>query len=183
MKDLWQNIIVIIILLFFFALGIFGILRLRNNATTPPALNVALDDTTYTDKNEVPISGETDSGSTVKINNNDIEVDKDGKFSATVTLNNGDNFVVVTSTKNGKEAKSEKKIVKQTGEQGVAGATVTPTPAPTTSYGTNNGLQSDGATENLSTTGPKENFLGTIGLVSILLSLYYYFDSRKLKKT
>ncbi|MCS7231379.1 MAG: FecR domain-containing protein [Elusimicrobiota bacterium] len=63
--------------------------------TTPPKLSTNIQEITKTDQEILHISGETEPNVFLKINNNPVEVDKDGKFSYALLLNLGINKIEI----------------------------------------------------------------------------------------
>ena len=74
--------------------------------TTPKLDQISPTDNYSTSDDKVTVSGQTDSGNKVSINNQEISVDSDGKFSQVVVLNPGTNRISIIATdKNGVENK------------------------------------------------------------------------------
>lgn len=161
----WQDIFVILVLVACFFLGILGIFNLQKGFTQAPTLTVSLDDTTYTDSAKVKVEGKVDPGAILKVNGANVTPDNTGKFSATINLNNGENNVSFVATAGGKETKINKVIVLQTGNSAVAGAQTGPQTG-----------------ENLNTSGPAENIMGTVGLTALVFSLVYFYKQKKQNK-
>ncbi|MEN3013035.1 MAG: FecR domain-containing protein [Endomicrobiia bacterium] len=65
--------------------------------TTPPKLSTNLLNITKTDQEIIQFSGETEQNTFLKINNNSVDVDKDGKFSYALSLNLGINKIEIVA--------------------------------------------------------------------------------------
>ncbi|MCX7910414.1 MAG: FecR domain-containing protein [Endomicrobia bacterium] len=63
--------------------------------TTPPKLSTNIQEITKTDQEILHISGETEPNVSLKINNNPVEVDKEGKFSYALLLSLGINKIEI----------------------------------------------------------------------------------------
>jgi hypothetical protein len=164
MEKTWQEIAILIILLIFFVGGIIGIFAARKSLTgaQQPSVSVNLDDTTYTDKSSISVTGKADNAKTVTVNGQEVQTDKDGNFSASVSLNNGENKLAVVAKNDSKQAEANKTVVKEE-NKGVAGTSTGQAPA---------------IDNNLNQSGPTEN-IGMVGLAAIFLSLVYYFEKKK----
>jgi hypothetical protein len=68
---------------------------------------VSPQDNFSTGDDKVTVSGQTDPGNKISINNQDVPVDSNGKFSQTVALNPGTNRISIVATDpNGNQTKS-----------------------------------------------------------------------------
>jgi cytoskeletal protein RodZ len=77
----------------------------------PPSLKVIWPETSYLSSKSVEIRGDTDPDSTVKINENLVIVDSDGKFQGKINIStSASKIVVVSKSPNGKTTVVEKTI-------------------------------------------------------------------------
>lgn len=167
MEKTWQEIAILIVLLIFFVGGIIGIFMARRSVVNSqqPSVAVNMEDTTYTDKSSITVTGKADNAKTVTVNGQEVQTDQDGNFSASVNLSNGENKLVVVAKNDSKTAEANKVVVKTEGKS-VAG----------TSTGQNQAQPN--SSNNLNQSGPAEN-IGMVGFAAIFLSLFYYFEKRK----
>jgi hypothetical protein len=91
-------------------------------------------------------------------------MDKDGNFSASVNLNNGENKLQVVAKNDSKQAEASKTVVKEESKS-VAGSATGSAQNPT-------------ASNNLNQSGPAEN-IGVVGLAAIFMSLIYYKEKKR----
>lgn len=78
----------------------------------PPFLKVENpDDQFNTSSSEIIVSGSTDPEAKIIINDQEIQVDQNGKFSQTITLSDNVNTIIITAvSKRGKESKVERTV-------------------------------------------------------------------------
>lgn len=77
-----------------------------------PSLEISFPDDGYiTYVDEITISGITESGNSVKINNKPIVVDADGKFNYSIKLSPNENLIVITATNQAGSSISVKRTI------------------------------------------------------------------------
>jgi hypothetical protein len=167
MNTVWKDGIILAILALFFVIGILGIMGLRREGASPPALNVSLDDVTYTDKDQITVMGSTTKNAKLTVNGQTVKVDNNGNFSDNIQLNPGDNNITFESSLNNQKTDVSKKIVRQEGGQSVKSAQTGP------------GEQA--ATNELNNSGPEDNIFGVFGLVSVIFVIIYYRRSLRVR--
>jgi hypothetical protein len=152
-----SQIIIPVVILILFVIGIYGVVRLRNNIgnNNPPTLSVNVEENSKTTNDKLVLSGTT-SAQDITVNGNKVDVDKEGNFSYQVPLNPGENKITATATANGKTTTLERTIVRE--------GTVAATPPP-------------GGAQGLTESGPAEN-IGIVGLTGLIIAGYYYLRSR-----
>jgi len=149
-----SQILIPIAILILFVVGIYGVVKVRNNAGgNAPSLSVNVEDKSTTTNDKLLLSGSTD-GKELSVNGNKVDVGSDGTFTYQLPLVAGANKITFSATSNGKTTTVERTITRQ----------VAVTKQPQTGGG-------------LSNSGPAEN-VGIIGLTGLVLAVFYYFRSR-----
>ncbi|MDO8507397.1 MAG: hypothetical protein Q7S53_02420 [bacterium] len=182
MEDLnWKMLIVPVIILFVFIGGIIGIVNWQKSKKELPVVttvNLPEGEVQSAEK-ELTVSGKVSKGDEVFINDQEANVEKDGSYSKVVTLNEGENKIVVKEKRNGKEVSTIERTVKYTApvaqtpatpsvQNPVVGQPSTPV-APTAMQ----------APSNLSTSGPEEVIIPVVGMGGVVLVVAFYFKSKK----
>lgn len=180
MEDLnWRMLIVPVIILFVFIGGIIGIVNWQKSKKTPPVVmtvNLPEGEVQSAGK-DFTVNGKVNKGSKVFINNQEAKVEKDGSYSKTVTLNEGDNKIIVKEKKGKEEVGTIERTVKYT-------VPVAQTPAAPPQVST--APQSPASTavvpqtsSNLSTSGPEEVIIPIVGTGGVIFAVAFYFKSKK----
>lgn len=184
MEDLnWKILIVPVIILFVFIGGIIGIVNWQKSKQDLPVVttvNLPEGEVQSAEK-DLTVSGKVDKGDKVFINDQEAKVEKDGSYSKVVTLNEGENKVVVKEKRNGKEVNTIERTVKYTApvaqtpaapsvQTPVAGQPSAPAPAAPTAAQT---------PSNLSTSGPEEVIIPVVGMGGVVLVVALYLKSKK----
>jgi len=175
MEDLnWKVLIVPVIVLFIFIGGVIGIVNWQQSKQKPVVSELTVnlpEGEVRSAEKELVISGKVAKGHKVFINDQEIKVEKDGSYTKTITLIEGENKVVVKDKKGNKEIASIERNVKYV-------KAVPETPAqpaqPAPSQGSAVPVASD-----LSTSGPEEVIIPVIGTGGVVFAVAFYFKSRK----
>ena len=163
---LWRQALVPIILLVIFVFAIWGVIKLQNSFKEQPKLNVSLPDISSSTEPSIGVTDKVTPKSEVTVNGKKVAVDEDGNFSYLYTLSSGENKLIFKAKKNN-EVTTVEKIVKNE------------TPAATTAPNKNGSTSSTVVSaSSLANSGPVEN-VGIVGLLGIILSLYFYRKSKK----
>lgn len=189
MEDMnWKMLIMPIAILFIFVGGIIGIVNWEKSKNAPVEsisvdLNEGLNQSTQKD---ITVNGKVKTGDKVFVNGQEVKVGKDGSYSKTVTLNEGDNKITIKDQRNGKDVQTLERTVTFTPQpasqpaaggqqqQGMGGGQPqTSQPAPSQS-------QPQAQTpSNLSTSGPADIAIPVVGFAGVILTAAYYFKSKK----
>lgn len=161
-KDIWKEFAAPMALLILFVIAIFGVFGLTKTMTKKPELSLSSGDNIVTDQSEVPVTGVVKNTSKLTVNDTPVAVGQDGSFSTSVPVSIGENNVSVVAGDSPKVTQN----VKVTREE-VAKAT------------TSASVDANG--NDLTTSGPAENAMGSVGLAAIVVSLAIYYKSRRQK--
>ena len=167
----WLEFLTLIGLLCIFVVALFGVFNFRQNLVPSPVvvINSPSDVVTATDRYQ--ISGVAKQNvSSLKVNGETVEPDREGNFTVEVPLNEGDNIFKVTATNIGiKNFSQELKVVREPSSGQVAGA----------NSGINEG--SPQATQVTPTSGAGNIFV-PIGLALLITLFFVNFNLFRLKK-
>ena len=150
-RSILSQILVPVLILILFVVGIYGVVRLRNNIDKEPTLDVSVEDNSATTNDTLDLAGTT-SARDLTINNNKVNVANDGSFSYQVILNKGANKLTFVATTNGKSTTIERTITRE--------------------------VVSVPSSDNLTDSGPAEN-IGIVGLTGLIFAGYYYLASKR----
>ncbi len=164
-RKVWQELLILAIILIIFVYAFINVSKLQNKFAASPSLTSNLSELSTVSSEIITISGKTDKGVVLTLNDKEIEEDDNGNFSTTINLNNGENKIVLSAkNKNGKTSTIEKTITKLVVQ------------SPTTTTVPSKSVLSSQAGADLAASGPAEN-MGILGLVLIILSVYIYSKS------
>jgi hypothetical protein len=142
-----------------FVIAIFSVFGLTKSIMKPPVLTLTSSNNIVTDQDLVPVTGVVKNTSVLTINNITVALAKDGSFSTNIPVNVGENSVQIVAGNSSKITQTIKVTRKE-----IAKA------IPATSTSINN---------NLTTSGPVENTMGSIGISALIVSFLVYRKSKR----
>ena len=191
-------LIVPVVILFVFIGGIIGIVNWQKSQQSNSAISVNIPEgAVQTTEKQTIVSGNVPAGSKVTVNGQETKVGEDGSYSATVSLNKGDNKIEIKSEKDGKVSNITRSIKLIAGSTNTAAPTTTSAPsgsqtpqagsqpaqAPVSGSAatpsTTSAAPQAAGTSNLSTSGPADMILPVAGFAGIIVVAGYYLRSRK----
>ena len=194
----WKMLIVPVVILFVFIGGIIGIVNWQKSQQSNSAISVNIPEgAVQTTEKQTIVSGNVPAGSKVTVNGQETKVGEDGSYSATVSLNEGDNKIEIKSEKDGKVSNITRSIKLIAGSTNTAAPTTTSAPsgsqtpqagsqpaqAPASGSAatpsTTSAAPQAAGTSNLSTSGPADMILPVAGFTGIIVVAGYYLRSRK----
>jgi|GEM_PF-1288934 len=165
-SDFWKAFSVPLGLIVLFVIALFGVGTITKNMTKPPTVEVTSGAEVVTDQAEVPITGVLKNTDKLQVAGKDVQPAGDGSFSAVVPVTVGVNTVDVVAGDKTK-ATTSVKVTREEAQTAVASAGVV--------------SGENGAGSDLSSSGPTENVMGSIGLAALVVSLFAYKRSIKFK--
>ena len=194
----WKMLIVPVVILFVFIGGIIGIVNWQKSQQSNSAISVNIPEgAVQTTEKQTIVSGNVPAGSKVTVNGQETKVGEDGSYSATVSLNEGDNKIEIKSEKDGKVSNITRSIKLIASSTNTVAPTTTSAPsgsqtpqagsqpaqAPASGSAatpsTTSAAPQAAGTSNLSTSGPADMILPVAGFTGIIVVAGYYLRSRK----
>ena len=172
-RKAWQELLILAVILILFVFAFMNVSKLKNKFAKAPTLTSNISEMSSVSEENITITGKTDSGVTLTINNKEIEEDKDGNFSTVMSLTVGENKMNITAkNKANKTTTLEKTIIRIVSQVNTNTEVIEEMPGSSVVSQVSGDLASSGPTENM----------GIVGLSLIFLSLFVYFKSLKHKQ-
>lgn len=149
-------------LLILFVLAFWGLYTLTRNVAKTPTIEITSGNEVVTDQTEVPVTGVVKNASKLTVDGEEVSLAEDGSFSAVVPVSVGENNVEIVAG-DGTQTKASVRITREEPEPAI---TATSTTVDTTAAGVD-----------LTTSGPAEVALGSVGLAAILVAFSVYYRS------
>ncbi len=183
MEDInWKMFVAPIIILFVFIGGIIGIVNWQKSkqeqAPVVNDLTVNLPEgEVQSGQKEITVNGSVSEGNQVFINGDEVQVNKEGSYTKTVVLDEGENKIEIQTRRDGEVVKTVERTVRYTAASPASEVVSTPSQGqPATSPSQ---APVSPAPSSLATSGPEEVIIPIVGFGGVIVAVAYYARSKK----